>query len=345
MSKKFFNHNKLNEFTSSRDYSGAAHLLLREQIKDWHELEKAYDSLKNVQIKSFQYEGFVIKVQHNPGRIKSSSAKVDDKSINERKCFLCLENLYKEQRALRYGEDFLILVNPFPILPEHFTIPHVNHIPQSIKKWFGKMLSLSIDMQRNVLIYNGPKCGASAPDHLHFQAGTKYFMPLDDEFHSIKNEYGEIITENDSLTVSGIDDGLRRFISIETPDISSAEKVFDNFYTSYFKVSGEEAEPMMNILSFYEPAKPESEDKFGWRVLIFLRKKHRPSHYFREGEERILLSPAAVDFGGVCILPFEKDFNKIKKEDLTEIFHEVSLGKEQFEYIKADLKKSLKNNN
>ncbi|RPI74271.1 MAG: DUF4922 domain-containing protein [Ignavibacteriales bacterium] len=343
MDNIFFDHPKLIEYISSNDYSEAARLLLREQLKVWKDLDSAYTSLKSVQLKSFQYNGFVIKVQHNPGRVKSSTAKVDEKSIKERKCFLCPENLYNEQQALKYGNDFLILVNPFPILTEHYTIPHVNHIPQRIREWFGSMLLLSKDMQRDVLIYNGPKCGASAPDHLHFQAGSKFFMPLDDEFHSLKNEYGEIIVDDDKITVAGIDDGLRKFISVETNDIAAAEFVFKILFESYLKVSPDEIEPMMNILVLYEPQKEEGEF-FGWRIIIFLRNKHRSSHYFRDGEDRILLSPAAVDLGGLCILPFKNDFEKITKNDITEIFKEVSIGKEQFEFIKADIKKSLSGN-
>lgn len=340
MNNIFFDHIKLNELISSNDYSSAARLLLREQLKVWETLSQSYNNLKSVQVKSFQYDGNVIKIQHNPGRVKSSTAKVDDKSIKERKCFLCLQNLYAEQRALKYINDFLILVNPFPILPEHFTIPHLKHISQRIKGSFNIMLELSKSMQRDVIIYNGPKCGASAPDHLHFQAGSKFFMPLDDEFHSLKNEYGEILVEKDNIVVSGVDDGLRRFISIETMDITLAEKAFNNFYDAYSKISNDEVEPMMNILSLYEPEKEKGEF-YGWRIVIFLREKHRPSHFFREGEGRILLSPAAVDFGGVCILPFKEDYDSIRKQDITDIFNEVTIGKEQFEFVKAYLKKAF----
>src|SRR5690606_6887912 len=119
-----------------------ARLLLREQMKVWKLLEQSYNALKNVQVKSFQFDGYVIKVQHNPGRVKSSTAKVDEKSIRERKCFLCPQNLFEEQQALRYGNEFIILVNPFPILPEHYTIPHLKHIPQRIQGWFINMLEL-----------------------------------------------------------------------------------------------------------------------------------------------------------------------------------------------------------
>ncbi|OGU77129.1 MAG: hypothetical protein A2V93_07095 [Ignavibacteria bacterium RBG_16_34_14] len=319
-------------------------MLLEEQIKFWPELEKSYSSYKTPKTKTFKFNGFVIKVQNNPGRITSSSAKVDEESIKVRACFLCPENLYSKQKAIQYGEDFLILVNPFPIFPEHFTIPHKDHIPQAVKEWFGRMPAFSKDFSRDVIIYNGPACGASAPDHLHFQAGSKFFMPIDNGFHSLKNEYGEILIENDSLVVAGIDDGLRKFISIETKESSLAEKAFDIFYHFYSRVSNGKTEPMMNIICFYEPRQNQESKNYGWRTIIFLREKHRPSHYFREGENRILLSPAAVDFGGVCILPLEKDFEKITKEDVAEIFREVSIGKEQFEYLKADLKKSLKAN-
>ena len=224
MEKIIFDNSKLNELISINDYSNAARLLLREQLKTWPELGEAYDSVKKVRVKNFQYDGFIIKVQNNPRRITSSSAKVDKESVKTRPCFLCIKNLYSKQKAVKYKEDFLILVNPFPIFPEHFTIPHKEHIPQSIKEWFGKMLSLSKDMPRDAIIYNGPRCGASAPDHLHFQAGSKFFMPVDDEFYSLKNEYGEILFENEALIVAGINDGLRKFISIESKEIPLQKK-------------------------------------------------------------------------------------------------------------------------
>ena len=335
MKNTLFEHPDLDKLISVKDYSGAVKLLLEEQKKSWAALAKNYNSLNAAKVKSFQFPGFVIKTQYNPGRIKSTSAEVDEKSISERECFLCPDNLYKEQKAIKYNEDFLILVNPFPIFQEHFTIPHKDHIPQRIKNSFGKMISLSKDLTEYVVIYNGPECGASAPDHLHFQAGNKNFLPIYDEFHSLKNEYGKVLSETDALKVTGIDDGLRKVISIETSKVTAAEKVFDLFYNIYSKISENKTEPLLNILSFYEK-------NYGWRVLIFLREKHRPSYYFKEGRDKILLSPAAVDLGGICILPLEEDFEKITKENIEDSFREVSLSKEQFEFVKAELKKSLK---
>lgn len=331
MDNIFFNHISLEAYISQRNFSGAARFLLEEQLKTWDALKNSYTSLNKVQVKTFQYEGFVIKVQYNPNRITSSSAKVDEKSIRERKCFLCPGNLYPEQKAFKYEDEFLILVNPFPIFPEHFTISHKDHIPQRIKNWFGTMLQLSKDLSSYVVIYNGPACGASAPDHLHFQAGSKYFMPLVDEFHLIKNEYGEVLLANGLATVYGIDDGLRRFISIESDDKFSAEQVFDNFYSIYSKVSNAQDEPMMNIIAYYE-------EVYGWIILIFLREKHRPSFFFNEGEDKILWSPAAIDLGGVSIIPVEKDFKKISKRILTDGLSQITFNKEKFIYIKSYLK-------
>jgi hypothetical protein len=327
----FFNHIGLDTHISHRNFSDAASLLLKEQLKTWDTLKHSYISLDQVEVKTFQFEGFIIKVQYNPNRITSSSAKVDEKSIRERKCFLCPANLYPEQKAIKYEDDFLILVNPFPILPEHFTISHKDHIPQAIKNWFGTMLQLSKDLSSYVTIYNGPACGASAPDHHHFQAGSKYFMPLVDEFHLIKNEYGEILLNSGSGTVCGIDDGLRRFISIESTSSNFAEKVFDSFYSSYSKVTNAQDEPMMNIISYYE-------DVYGWIILIFLREKHRPTFFYNEGDDKILWSPAAIDLGGVAILPREKDFKKISKKILTDGLTQITFSQEKFNYIKSSLK-------
>jgi len=332
LKKILFDKSEINTYTEINDFGSAAKILFENQKKDWELLRNGHKTLESAQFKSFQFPGYKIKVQFNPGRIISSSAKVDAKSIKERKCFLCLENLPDEQRGILYRNEYLILCNPFPILPEHFTIPKITHTPQRIKKNFNDLLELSKDFANYyTVLYNGPKCGASAPDHFHFQAGTKFFMPIDDEFQQIKNEYGEVMSVSEETTVAGIDDGLRKFISIES---KNPQAIISFFNIIYEKISTSEEEPMMNILSFFE-------EEFGWRVLIFFRQKHRSSHYFEEGEKNILLSAAAVDLGGVCILPLEKDFNKITKENLTNIFNEIIIPKDKFEALKASVKNKL----
>ncbi len=324
---------EIKECVKQKDYGTAAKLLLKQQKETWAQITEGYSWLETVETKIFRFEGFEIKIQFNPGRLKSSSAKVDAKSIKERKCFLCPENLPELQKGIEYKDGYIILVNPFPIFPEHFTLPHVEHKAQNIKNSFSTLLSLSKDLSKYYSVfYNGPFCGASAPDHMHFQAGTKFFMPIENDFHQLKNEYGEIIYDQNDLIITGIDDGLRKFISFEGTDDKILINVFEDFYKHYNAISKDGREPMMNILSFYE-------EEFGWRVLIFVREKHRSSHYFAEGENNILLSPASVDLGGVCITPLEKDFNKITKENIIEIFQEIGIGKEHFDYLKESFKK------
>lgn len=321
----------IEELIAQNNFVDAAKHLLEVQKKSWKQLCDGYESFKQIKTKTFQFDGFTMKLQFNPGRYISTSAKVDEKSINERKCFLCPANLPEDQKGILCEGEYLILGNPFPIFPEHFTIPNINHIPQQIKNNFPLMLKLTKDLsKRYVVLYNGPKCGASAPHHFHFQAGTKNFMPIMDDFHQLKNEYGETLIENDELTICAIDDGIRRMISLESLSSKMLASTFDKLYEIYSAVTASIAEPMLNIIVSYE-------EEFGWRVIVFLREKHRSSHYFLEGDDKILLSAASVDLGGVCITPLEKDFDKMTKEKLTEILTEVTLNKRSFEAIKEKL--------
>jgi len=169
--------------------------LLAEQKKSWKLARDNYAGLKTVRTKSFSFGDFEVKVQFNPARIVSSGAKVDAKTIAERKCFLCADNRPAEQRAVEFG-DYEILVNPFPIFPEHFTIPRKEHVDQQIKPYFADMLQLAEVLDDYLIFYNGPRCGASAPDHMHFQAGTKDFLPLVNDYKRLKATHTELLVES-----------------------------------------------------------------------------------------------------------------------------------------------------
>lgn len=320
---------------ASANLAEAAKELLEQQKNEWELLAGGSKSLQSVEVKTFEFGGFKLKVQFNQGRITSTSAKVDAKSIKERKCFLCQQNLPAAQKGILYKEKYIVLCNPFPIFPEHFTIPAVEHTPQTIKGGFGDLLDISRDLSKNYTVfYNGPKCGASAPDHFHFQAGDKNFMPIDKEFNYLAKKYGEIIYNAGKVKITAIDDTLRKILAFESDEKDALAAMLESFYSWYKNYTASEEEPMMNILSFYEEGL--------WRVQVLLRQKHRPSHYFREGEDQIMLSPASVDLGGVCITPLEKDFNKITKDILIEIFNEVFISNEKMAEIKKELKKALK---
>lgn len=340
--KKFIQNSTIQELIAQNNFADAAKQLLENQKQTWKHLRDGYESLKQIKTKTFQFDGFTMKLQFNPGRYISTSAKVDAKSINERKCFLCPANLPEEQKGILCENEYLILGNPFPIFPEHFTIPNINHVPQQIRNNFPLMLKLAKDLSKHyVVLYNGPKCGASAPDHFHFQAGTKNFMPIMNDFHQLKNEYGELLFENDKITVSAIDDGIRRIISLESMNSEKLTEVFDKLYEIYSSVSGNNEEPMMNIISSYWESIPSEEEEFGWSVIVFLREKHRASHYFAEGDEKILFSAASIDLGGVCITPLEKDFERMSKELLAEIVSEVALNKNSFALVKQKIVQTL----
>lgn len=303
--------------------------LLRQQISEWPLCLKNYEDLGAVEVKQFDFDNFTVKVQFNPGRIISSSAKVDKKSIEARQCFLCPANLPSEQKGILFGGEYLILVNPFPIFPEHFTLPRFDHLPQNIIDNFKAMLQFAKGFDgKYTVFYNGPKCGASAPDHMHFQAGNFGFMPIDNEYAEIIKKSGVPALEENDVRIYTVTDYLRNFISIEGESPERLLVAFEKFYSIYEKLAPGE-EPMMNIISAYKNCT--------WRVIIFPRQKHRPDQYFRDDERQILLSPAAVDLGGVCITPREEDFNKITIEDITDIYRQVSANKEYILFFRKEL--------
>lgn len=334
MNHRVYGDKNIQELVSAGDIAEASKYIFELQCNDWKLCRDNYEQLKNVQVKKYQFEGYSIKAQFNSGRIISTSAKVDPKSIQERKCFLCEANLPPEQKGILYKDEYIILINPFPIFPIHFTLTNIHHQPQRIEDTFPYLLSFSKDLSKYfTVIYNGPRCGASAPDHLHFQAGNKYFMPIDDEADLIANEYGSVVVDRDNLIIQTIDDGLRKFLLFESNDEQLLIDSFHKFYKTYSQLMNENLEPLMNIISLYD-------EEFGWRIIVFLRAKHRSHHYFEEDEKKkILVSPAAIDLGGVCIFPRKEDFNGINEELIEEIFREVFIDKNKLDELYKNLKK------
>jgi hypothetical protein len=333
MNHRVYDDKRIQELLSNGDIAEASKYLFEFQCSDWEICRDNYKQLISVKVKKFQFEGYSIKAQFNPGRIISTSAKVDPKSIQERKCFLCEANLPPEQKGILYKDEYIILINPFPIFPIHFTLTNIHHQPQRIEDTFPYLISFSKDLSKYfTVIYNGPRCGASAPDHLHFQAGNKYFMPIDDEADLITNEYGSVVVDRENLIIQTVDDGLRKFVLFESSDEQLLIDSFRKFYKTYSRLMNEEQEPLMNLISLYD-------DEFGWRVIVFLRAKHRSHHYFEDDEKKILVSPAAIDLGGVCIFPREEDFNRINNELIREIFREVFIDKVKIEELNNNLKK------
>ncbi len=298
-----------------------ANRLFEDQKQTWPLLGANWDKLGEALHRTIGFEGFSIHIQCNPKRIVSSAARVDKSSIEQRKCFLCPENRPDEEKSLWFGEDYEILCNPFPIFPVHFTIATARHTPQVILPEFERFLELARALNRMAVFYNAPNCGASAPDHMHFQAGSRGLMPLEEDLVPLGELYGRVVIDNPALHVTAIEDGLRRFLLLESDRKELLVQLFGQAFRAIRKLQDGE-EPMINMLAYYRDT--------GWQLMLFPREKHRPWQYFEEGEKHILLSPASVDMGGTLITPLEKDFHKITRADVEDIFSQVSFPREKF---------------
>ena len=298
------------------------------QMEKWADARHRFRDLKHVETHQLSDQ---LKVQWNPARIVSTGAKIDKKTLGDRPCFLCDKNRPKEQISKQIDERFLLLVNPFPILPIHFTIPARKHQPQSIYKNYGEMhrfLSLHSEL---MVFYNGPKCGASAPDHLHFQAGTSGILPLQANWQRLSRNLTDIISLNDDEKIALIHDFVVPAFVIISKSEDSDEALFQRLYKS-MPVRGDETEPMMNIIAWRKGDEYIS--------VVIPREKHRPEAYFAEGDAQMMVSPGALDMSGLIITPREEDFRKLTEESATAILQECGVSTDKMNSIITKLKAS-----
>ncbi|MCR5496231.1 MAG: DUF4922 domain-containing protein [Paludibacteraceae bacterium] len=285
-----------------------------EQLAEWPEFRQRVEQLEQVELREFRLNGFTIKAQFNPARAVSSGAKLDKESIAKRKCFLCSENRPEVQRGLKLNDRFMLLVNPFPILKEHFTIACDTHCPQEIKPNLGDMLDFAQMMPDHIIFYNGPRCGASAPDHLHFQAVAKGQLPLEQEWR--KAEKRELSEWNGHRMEQLMGFG-RSCVHAESDRKDALASLFNQTYTQYMMMEGGNEEPRLNLFAMYEEGR--------WHLFIFPRKTHRPTQYYAEGEAYRMISPGAIDMAGVLVLPRKADFEALTLSELKDVYLQVSL--------------------
>lgn len=298
------------------------------QLEVWTDARHRFRDLKHVETRQFSDQ---LKLQWNPARIVSTGAKIDKKTLGERPCFLCDKNRPKEQMSKQIDEKFHLLVNPFPILPVHFTIPARKHQPQLIYKNYGEMhrfISLHSDL---MVFYNGPKCGASAPDHLHFQAGTNGILPLQTNWQRLSRNLTDIISLNDEEKISVVRDFIVPAFVIISKSAESDEGLFRRLYKA-MPQRGDETEPMMNIISWRKGEEFIS--------VVIPREKHRPEAYFAEGDAQFVVSPGALDMSGLIITPREEDFRKLTEEKALSLLQECGVSEEKMNTIIAKLKAS-----
>lgn len=299
------------------------------QFENWDLVYANYCALNNVKTRELYVNDFDIYIQFNPERIRSTAAEIDAATLKARPCFLC--NRPKEQQSITHYDDFDILVNPYPISHGHLTIPFKRHNEQQILPFYEDMLVFAYDLRNYSIIYNGPKCGASAPDHMHFQAIKRSSLPIEE---NIRRASKEIIMQRQNTTLYALNDYMTSVLIIASSNVQEAAWTFNHLYEQ-LEVKEGDSEPMMNVVAWV------NDDNVSY-TCIFLRKELRPSCFYAEGDANILISPATVEMAGLFITPLEKDYEKVTAADLETILKEVSISEEEKNELVCKLIQSFK---
>lgn len=308
----------------------AGELFIENQLAKWQTARTNHEALNQIETRRFELAGNTITVQFNPARAVSTCAKVDKSSIEARKCFLCPENKPNEQDEIiiSLDEPFGLRINPYPILPGHLTISSLKHQDQvladkTIRQLPGKLISWLEEYFASdyVLFYNGAKCGASAPDHFHFQAVKQSDVPVIQQWERLMEtavREKEIKTENgntySSFQITSYICPIQVFICNHSADILP-EMI--NQYLQSFPLHEGESEPRYNLFAWQDKQR-------GFTMAYFPREKHRPACYTATGGEQLLVSPGALDMAGLLVTPRKEDFYKITESDITQIYKEVA---------------------
>ncbi|HTQ24843.1 MAG TPA: DUF4922 domain-containing protein [Candidatus Binataceae bacterium] len=286
--------------------------LFRRQERAWPQLAQGMEGLARAETRPVRIDWFDVFIRHIPHRVTSTTAPVDRESIAKRPCFLCQRNLPPEEEGLRFGEDFTIYCNPFPIVDRHLTIAHREHGAQRLANRFGNMLDLAAALPGYFVVYNGPECGASAPDHMHFQAGSRVLFP--------------IASDTAGLTGATVPNYGRNVLVFRGRERSALTDRMDRALELLIEVTRKPGEPLVNLAVFHERGE--------WIAYLFPRGKHRPEVFYT-GE--LTVSPATIDLCGIFVVPLKRDFEKITGRAIAAIFREVTLRDSQFREVAAML--------
>ena len=301
------------------------------QLEKWEAARQRYYDLRTVKTRELVVGSSSIQVQWNPARIVSTGAKIDQKTIAERPCFLCEQNRPKEQVKKVIDNQYELLVNPFPILPQHFTIPSVKH--QRILESYSEIHKLLEEYPEMMVFYNGPLCGASAPDHAHFQAGTSGILPLQKSWKRLSGNLTKIVSLNDNEDLSLIEDYPCTALLIRSRSQYGDEQLFRRLYEA---LPAGEPEPMMNIVAW------RRDEEF--YSVVFPRTKHRPDCYYKHGDEQYIISPGALDMAGLFITPRQEDYERITPEIALAILDEITLKGEALQQVLDTLRTGSETN-
>ena len=302
--------------------------LLSNQLDEWKLAADNYDQLNRLRLRTVEVDGMTIRLQCNPERIRSSSARVDKAAIAARPCFLC--NAPSEQKSVPIANSFEVLVNPYPIFSSHLTIRSKKHEPQRIATYIEEMIDIVDDLKGWFVFYNGPSCGASAPDHLHFQAGKCADLPL---WENIERSRKEFIYQTNDVEVCDVSDYPSPLLIFSSSNKKRLSALLLQTIMLLPIKDGED-EPMLNLLSW--------ETRGRINVALFPRGASRPRCFYeQEPSKHFMVSPATVEMSGLLILPHAEDFERISAGDIKKVYEEVGLDKQTFVKYKETLKRTL----
>ena len=320
------------------------HKFVGDQLSRWPLACNNFRALKDVRVRELEVGGLTVKLQFNPARMISSAAKLSKEEIAKRRCFLCRENRPTEQIMLKFegrkGKKYDILVNPYPIFPDHLVIAKSKHTDQSIWHRYIDMLDLAKKYQGCAFFYNGPKSGASAPDHHHFQGVPKGMMPLENDINHYLDQLAQKESQENPLNylVSNQDAHLYHYQKFTTgvfvlrsETSKSAAKLFYRLLDCADIPEGE-PEPLINLYSWW------SQGEF--RTVVVFRRSHRSHHYWSDGPDHLTMSPGCADMAGVFIVPVDEEYKKITPELLSEMIEEITIPKEEEARIIERLKRT-----
>jgi ATP adenylyltransferase/5',5'''-P-1,P-4-tetraphosphate phosphorylase II len=316
---------------SARDTMHALGLLRQQQLAAWPALEQGIAGLESIQYRSVLLEGTEFFLQHNPNRLASSSAKVDARSIANRPCFLCHANMPPEEKGVRFDDRFVLTFNPAPILDWHLVALDIEHTPQRIADRMRNFLELAARLGPDfVVIYNGPECGASAPDHMHFQAAVESRLPALANLDCVRLA---TLTSRSETTISTSRAYPIHFMSFRGSATNELLSILERTLKVLSELIPGNLEPMINIVGRFKNGL--------YDILLFPRSKHRPDSYFLEGERKRTISPAALDLAGIIVAPDARDFHDLESDELLAILREVTLNREAFSVVEQSLVKEL----
>ncbi|MCR5132225.1 MAG: DUF4922 domain-containing protein [Prevotella sp.] len=303
------------------------------QLEKWAQARGNYRDLCDAQSREIAVGDMSVRVQWNPARMVSTGAKIDSKTIAERPCFLCRKNQPKEQigkliqaKRKSSGHAYHLLVNPYPILPMHFTIPLTTHEPQLIRGHYSDIHMLLCRYPNLMVFYNGPKCGASAPDHMHLQAGTSGILPLQQAWQRLSRNLETVYQLDENSSISLLRDFVCPAFVIRSKNSEADNRLFSVLYRALEEERPEadvanREEPMLNIVAWRNDDEQVS--------VVFPRRKHRPDCYYEEVVRQLMVSPGALDMSGLIITPRGEDFSRITAADVEKIMQECSMTDDQ----------------